>query len=171
MRSPFISRDRHEQALAAKQHSVKHLERRLSTALADLTRARVQLAAAAKPVEADVLRDALAEALGEQKGDVGWDQLVAKVAELKQSADLWMAEAGAERTRANGLQTVIDASRARRTQATDEDSRPVDEGSTAPRSLASELLREKGRANTLAARLAEVTAANQACVCAGGGQS
>jgi hypothetical protein len=47
----------------------------------------------------------------------------------------------------------------------------VDGGSAAPLSLASGLLREKGRADKLAARLAEVTAANQSCTCAGGEQA
>ena len=50
----------------------------------------------------------------------------------------------------------------------DEESRPVDGGSMAPQSLASGLLREKGRADKLAAVVAELTAANQACTCAGG---
>ncbi|MEV6014680.1 hypothetical protein [Streptomyces sp. NPDC051997] len=168
MRTPFISRDRHEQALAAEKATAEHLERRLKTAQNDLAAAHKQLAAGHPVEDHDGRAKALADALGAMDPGLTWDQLIARAAELKDSAGQWMAEASTERTRANGLQSVIDATRARRTQAPDEDSRPVDAGSTAPRSLASELLREKSRANTLAARLAEVTAANQACVCGGG---
>jgi hypothetical protein len=163
----FVSRDRHEQALAAERATVRHLTGRLSTAQNDLAAVREQLTTVA---EDDVRRKALADALGENTQFYTWEQLLTQVAGLKRAGVEWMAEAGSERTRADGLQKVIDASRARQTKATDEESRPVDGGSAAPQSLASGLLREKGRADKLAARLAELTAANQACTCAGGEQ-
>jgi hypothetical protein len=168
---PFVPRDRHEQILAAERATVRHLTDRLSTAQADLAAARKQYTTTGQAAEDDARRKALADALGEDKQFYTWEQLLTQVAGLKQAGVEWMAEAGAERTRADGLQRVIDATRARRTQATDEESRPVDGGSMAPQSLASGLLREKGRADKLAARLAEVTAANQACTCAGGEQA
>jgi hypothetical protein len=101
--------------------------------------------------EHDAHRKTLAAALGAEP-ESGWEALVAEAGKLRRSV---------------GLQTVIDATKARHTRPVDDDHRPIDGAPMAPRSLASELLRQKGRADVLAAELAVVTAANQACTCGG----
>lgn len=105
--------------------------------------------------EHDAHRQLVADALGAEP-ESGWEALVAEAGKLRRSV---------------GLQTVIDATKARHTKPVDDDHRPIDGAPMAPRSLASELLRQKGRADGLAAELAVVTAANQACTCAGGEQA
>jgi len=114
-------------------------------ALADESKAVDALA------EHDIHRKTLAVALG-MDPETGWARLTAEAEKLRKAA---------------GVQAVIDATRARQTTVVDEDHRPIDGGSVGPRSLASELLRQKGRADRLATTVEELTAANQACTCGG----
>jgi chromosome segregation ATPase len=169
---------RHQQELGQAKALLTEVEAKLQTVSADRERIRGERnqfekdrdafkTAGSPAAEDDVRRKALADALGEQHQFYTWEQLLTQVAGLKAAGVEWMAAAGEERTRADGLQKVIDATRARQTKVTDEESRPVDGAPMAPRSLASELLRQKGRADVLAAELAVVTAANQACTCGG----
>lgn len=187
----LVTREAHERALAAKQHTTDHLERLLATAQADRDAARAgaeraraerdtartelavavagredalrQLAAVAvveSPVpeasaEHDAHRKALADALGAEP-EASWAELIAEVGEQRQSA---------------GMQAVLAATKARRTKPVDDDHRPVDGGSMAPRSLAAELLREREHSARLQKRLDEARAINEACTCAGGEQA
>ena len=189
MRWSSIPRRRHEQILAAAhlRHQqeldqakalLADAEAKLQTVSADRERIRLERnqfaadrdafkVAASQPAEDDVRRKALADALGEDTQFYTWEQLLTQVAGLKRAGVEWMAEATTERTRADGLQKVIDATRARQTKATDEESRPVDGGSLAPLSSSARLRREKAQNAALHKRLAEVTAANQACTCGG----
>jgi chromosome segregation ATPase len=60
--------------------------------------------------EHDVHRKALADALGEQKWHLNWDQLIAEVAGLQRACVAWKAEVAGERARADQL--VIDLTEA-----------------------------------------------------------
>jgi hypothetical protein len=177
---------RHQQELGQAKALLTDAEAKLQTVSADRERIRSernqfvkdrdasktaarQLAEAGTAEEHDARRKALADALGEQAQHYSWDQIIAQVAGLKQAGVAWMAEATTERTRADGLQKVVDSVRALREQERDA-GRPVDGGSAAPLSSSAKLRRARAHAARLHERLAEVTAANQACTCAGGEQ-
>jgi hypothetical protein len=81
----------------------------------DLTAARKRLAeyGARRTVsdvleEHDVHRKALADALGDQKRHLNWDQLIAEVGRLNAAAEAWMADHAAEKKRADHLQARLD---------------------------------------------------------------
>jgi chromosome segregation ATPase len=167
MSFPFVPRSRYDRALAAERATTRHVAQRLDSMGTELAAVREQLASTDQAAEHEARRKALADALGEDKQHYTWDQLITQVAGLRQAGIDWMATADRERSRADGLQKVVDSARAR--AAEDKElARPVDGGSAGPLSSSARLRREKGRADKLAERLAEVTAANQACTCAGG---
>ncbi|WP_037616336.1 hypothetical protein [Streptomyces aureus] len=204
-RFPFVTRDHHEQALAALKATTAHLQRLLDTAQADRNAAQAQrdtacsahedvvrqLAAAVKantslagrnkalagngqartvsdvPEEHDVHRKALADALGEQKWHLNWGQLIGEVSQLRKAAEESMAEAQAERARADLLDadaTVATAEeiaawearvKAHRawTPPRDQDKRPVDGASGRPTHPATDLRRALDRCMALQARI------------------
>jgi chromosome segregation ATPase len=82
----------------------------------DLTKARERLAeyggrrtVAEVLEEHDVHRKALADALGEQKRHLNWDQLIGEVGRLAESAGEWMGDHAKEKARADTLQQRLDA--------------------------------------------------------------
>ena len=79
----------------------------------DLTKARAKLAeySGRRTVsdvleEHDVHRKALADALGEQKWHLNWDQLITEVVQLNKAAHAWMADYEAAKERAELLEKV-----------------------------------------------------------------
>ena len=102
----------------------------------------------------DVHRKALADALGEQKRDLTWEQLIAETAHLGQRLG-----------KAN--ERLLDT--AKKLRLARDDSKPMEGGQIRPATPSAELRQARDQARALHERLAEVTAANQACTC--GGQS
>ena len=89
--------------------------RRLTRALRACARYRAALAAYGDRrtvpdvlEEHDVHRKALADALGDQKRHLNWDQLIAEVARVNKAAGEWMTESQAHATRADRLQRRLD---------------------------------------------------------------
>jgi hypothetical protein len=165
---PFVPRDRHQRALAAEKATADHLSRRLKTAQADLATAREQLTTTVDPAEEhEVHRKALADALGEQKRHLNWDQLIAEVVRLNTAAEAWMADHAAEKQRADELAAgLIEASEEEikaweaRVAAhwawrppVDREQRPVDGASGRPTHPATDLRRAQERCRALQARL------------------
>jgi chromosome segregation ATPase len=58
--------------------------------------------------EHDVHRKALADALGDQKRHLNWEQLIGEVSRLQGAAEAWMADHATEKKRADGLQARLD---------------------------------------------------------------
>ena len=180
MKRPFASRRRLETELAyvkadreriraertqfakdrdAYRAAAETAARQFTTADRDLAAARRQLdergqLLAKVPdalVDHDARRKALTDALG-----------------LPQAAD-WSdvtVQASALRTLLSRARSDVAALTAELAELRD-DGRHVDGGTVQPRTVSAEVLRERARADALAARLAEVTAANQACTCGG----
>ncbi|MFI5473141.1 hypothetical protein ACIA6D_23240 [Streptomyces cacaoi] len=139
----------------------------------DLAKAREQLAAygGRRTVsnvleEHDVHRKALADALGEQKYHLNWDQLIAEAARLTKACEEWMADHTTAVERADRLQAELDDARllaARLTaavetrQAFDDQGRPVDAAPPVRRDAGSaRLRRERALVRKLEQRLSEM---------------
>ncbi|MFK0140659.1 hypothetical protein [Streptomyces murinus] len=125
MKWPFVSRRRYDEAeTARRQLAARHasLEELYAGASIVNTCVTEELAAARNRiaeygvrrtvsdvlVEHDVHRKALADALGDQKYHLNWDQLIAEVARLNAAAEAWMADHAAEKKRADRLQARLD---------------------------------------------------------------
>jgi chromosome segregation ATPase len=90
----------------------------------DLTKARERLAeygarrtTAEVLEEHDVHRKALADALGDQKYHLNWDQLIAEAADWVRAANTWMADYEAEKKRADHLDKGGEIGRLKRANA------------------------------------------------------
>lgn len=129
MRWPFVSRRRHERELEYANADRERLrgERNqfaddrdafkaaVETAARQFEEADEQLAAARKRIAAygvrrtvsdvleehDVHRKALADALGDQKYHLNWDQLIAEVQRLHGACEAWAVDHAAEKRRAD----------------------------------------------------------------------
>lgn len=90
----------------------------------DLAKARAQLAeykgrrtVADVLEEHDVHRKALADALGDQKYHLNWDQLITEAADWVRAANTWMADCEAEKKRADHLDKGGEIGRLKRANA------------------------------------------------------
>ncbi|MGJ5831366.1 hypothetical protein [Streptomyces ossamyceticus] len=145
MRFPFVPRAWHDARIAAltavQEQLAKDLaaaekelagvsEKYTDTAIVndcltdDLAKARQRLAeykgrrtVAEVLEEHDVHRKALADALGDQKYHLNWDELIAEVARLDEAAHAWMADYEAEKKRADHLDTGGEIGRLKRANA------------------------------------------------------
>ena len=109
----------------------------------------------------DVHRKALADALGKQGHDRGWEQLIAETAGLQGQVEALGQRLGRANERLLNKAAELRLAR--------EDSKPMEGGAIRPVTPSAELRQAREQARALAERLAEVAAANQACTC--GGQS
>jgi chromosome segregation ATPase len=115
--------------------------------------------------EHDVHRKALADALGEQKRHLNWDQLIAEVAGVVKACVAWKAEVAGERARADRLALDLTEASAEEIAAwearvkahwawkppTDQEARPVDGASGRPTHPATDLRRALERCRALQA--------------------
>ncbi|WP_393075110.1 hypothetical protein [Streptomyces sp. LN704] len=194
MRWPFVSCQRHEReinALAADRDRIRGERNQFAadrdayraaaqTAAGQFTEADGQLAAARARlseyggrrtasdvlVEHDVHRKALADALGEG-WHLNWDQLLAAARRTVETAGEWKKDHDGQKQRADLLEMSTKALRDALNEQRDKH-RPIDGGSPQPIGATTRLRRAKAHAAALHERLAEVTAANQACTCGGG---
>ena len=91
MRWPWVFRARLEAALAEIK-GLHHFVRQAGPRFTDVVEAH------------DAHRKALADALGEQKRHLNWDQLIAEVGSLRTAAAEWMAECEEHKARADALE-------------------------------------------------------------------
>ncbi|MER5750682.1 hypothetical protein [Streptomyces sp. NPDC002088] len=128
----------------------------------DLTKARRLLNADLLP-SADVYRKGLAVAL-DASLERGWDDLLADAARINRIAAQRAAEIA-------GLNTHLNRARADLVELSGELAdgrearRPIDGGSSKPRTESDELRQAKAHARDLAAQLATITTANLRCTC------
>lgn len=178
MKSRFVTRARMDRELdavreAARQEAEQEAARYVGK-LAEAAAANIRLSGRIKALNGqgktltasdvleqhDVHRKGIADALGDQKYHLNWDQLIAEVASTRKAAIEWMADA----TRLNEQLTEAEK-RARGMTSEEWQERPVDGAPAGRREPSAELLREQGLARDLSARLAEVQAANMRCTC------
>lgn len=123
-------------------------------------------------VEHDVHRKAIADALGEQKYHLNWDQLITEVGRLGKACKEWMADHAAATERAARLEAELDDARLlasrltaaveSRQQAADLE-RPVDEAPLSRKEGPSaRLRRERHRVRLLEQRLSDMQASHVA---------
>ncbi|MFF4834049.1 hypothetical protein [Streptomyces sp. NPDC001315] len=177
----FVTRRRYREELAAANAEANRQRERAEKAIADqataafnreqvvrqFAEADKQLTAARKQIaDPDVHRKALAIALGAGP-DRTWEQLLDDTARLTKTAAQRAAEIA-------GLNTHLARARADVVALSGELAdgrearRPIDGGSSKPRTESDELRQAKAHASALAAQLATITTANLACTCGGG---
>jgi hypothetical protein len=118
MRWPFVTRAHYDLAAGNATYGAEQfiaisivndrLTDDLATARKRLAEYGVRRTVADVLEEHDVHRKALADALGEQKRHLNWEQLTAEVARLNGAAEAWMADHAAEKKRADRLQQRLD---------------------------------------------------------------
>lgn len=99
---------RYQQRMARLAYAVVRLRRELAAAQVRLAQYGDRRTVSDVLVEHDVHRKALADALGEQKYHLNWDQLIAEVDRLRSAAEAWMADHTTEKQRADRLQARLD---------------------------------------------------------------